>query len=69
MHQEDIASDLSGKQGVFTYDWPWPVLSLIVAIAQRHHGKQQSYIRGCCSGYVLGWFAGWFGFNWRTSSS
>jgi hypothetical protein len=45
------------------------ILSLIVAIAQGHHGKQESYIRGCCSGYVLGWFAGWFGFNWRTISS
>ncbi len=45
------------------------ILSLIVAIAHGHHGKQESYIRGCCSGYVLGWFAGWFGFNWRTISS
>jgi hypothetical protein len=45
------------------------ILSLIVAIAQRHHGKPESYIQGICSGYALGWFAGWFGFNWRMNSS
>jgi hypothetical protein len=44
------------------------ILSLIVAIAQWHHGKKESYLQACCFGYLLGWFAGWFGYQWRIST-
>jgi hypothetical protein len=45
------------------------VLSLIVAIAHRHPGRQEPYIWDFCFGYAPGWFAGWSGWNWRMSSS
>lgn len=45
------------------------VLSLILAIAHRHPGKHELYIWSCVFGYAPGWFAGWFGCQWRMSSS
>lgn len=45
------------------------ILGVIVAIAHRHPGKHEPYIWSCCFGYVLGWFAGWFGWNWSMSSN
>jgi hypothetical protein len=45
--------------GVFT------LLSGILAFAHRYAGKHELYLWSCCCGYALGWFAGWFGFDWR----
>jgi hypothetical protein len=45
------------------------VLGLMLAIAHRFSGKQEPYLWSCVFGYALGWFAGWFGWNWRMSSS
>ncbi len=45
------------------------ILSLLLGIAHRHPGKPEPYIWSCFFGYALGWFAGWFGRDWRMSSS
>src|SRR5215469_9368658 len=45
------------------------VLSLILAIAHRHPGRHEPYIWSFCFGYAPGWLAGWFGWNWRMTSS
>jgi uncharacterized membrane protein len=44
------------------------VLSLILAVAHWRPGKHEPYIWSCLLGYVLGWFVGWLGFDWRMSS-
>jgi hypothetical protein len=43
-------------------------LSLLLAIAHLHPGKLEPYLWSCSCGYALGWFAGWFGWNWRMIS-
>jgi hypothetical protein len=45
------------------------ILSLMLAVAHRYPGKQEPYLWSFTYGYALGWFAGWFGWNWRMSSS
>jgi hypothetical protein len=45
------------------------ILSLMLAIAHRHSGKHEPFLWSCFFGYALGWFAGWFGRDWRMSSS
>lgn len=45
------------------------ILGLMLAIAHRYPGKHEPYIWVSCFGYALGWFAGWFGCQWRMSSS
>jgi hypothetical protein len=44
------------------------LLSLLLAIAHLHPGKLEPYLWSCSCGYALGWFAGWFGWNWRMTS-
>jgi hypothetical protein len=45
------------------------LLSLMLAIAHLHPGQQEPYLWSCSFGYALGWFAGWFGWDWRMSAS
>jgi hypothetical protein len=40
----------------------WYVYTERHAVARRHPTE------ACCLGYIVGWFAGWFGRQWRASS-
>lgn len=45
------------------------ILSLMLGIVHRHAGPREQLVWTFCFGYALGWFAGWFGWHWRMSSS
>lgn len=44
------------------------VLSVLLVYAGRHGVARERVIEGFCFGYILGWFAGWLGKRWQTSS-
>jgi hypothetical protein len=43
------------------------ILSILLVYAERHAMARERLIEGCCFGYILGWFAGWFGERWQAS--
>lgn len=45
------------------------ILSLMLAAVHGHPGRHEQAAWMFCCGYALGWFAGWFGRHWWTSSS
>lgn len=63
LRSEILRSFLGQTALVFT------ILGLLLELAHERSGKHEPFIWSCFSGYVLGWFAGWFGFDWRMSVS
>ena len=45
------------------------ILCLMLAIVHRYPAQREQAAWIFCFGYALGWFAGWFGWRWRMSSS
>jgi hypothetical protein len=44
------------------------ILAILLVYAERHADSRRHLIESCCFGYILGWFAGWFGKQWQASS-
>lgn len=44
------------------------VLALVLAYTEHHTVARRHPTEACCFGYILGWFAGWFGKQWEASS-
>lgn len=45
------------------------ILSLMLLMVHRYPGPREHSAWTFCVGYAPGWFAGWFGWQWRMSSS
>lgn len=45
------------------------ILSLMLALVHGYPRRDEHAVWTFCCGYALGWFAGWFGRQWRLSSS
>jgi hypothetical protein len=43
------------------------VLAILLVYTERHAVARLYLTEGCCFGYILGWFAGWFGKQWQAS--
>ena len=44
------------------------VLAIVLIYSEHHAVARQHPTEACCFGYILGWFAGWFGKQWQASS-
>jgi hypothetical protein len=44
------------------------VLAILLVYTERHAVARRHPTESCCLGYILGWFAGWFGRRWQASS-
>ncbi|HEX6508766.1 MAG TPA: hypothetical protein VF221_14145 [Chloroflexota bacterium] len=44
------------------------VLAVVLVYAEHHAVARRHPTEACCFGYILGWFAGWFGKQWQASS-
>jgi hypothetical protein len=44
------------------------VLAILLLYTERHAVARRHPTEACCFGYILGWFAGWFGKRWQASS-
>lgn len=44
------------------------VLAIVLAYTEDHAVARRHPTEACCFGYILGWFAGWFGKQWQASS-
>jgi hypothetical protein len=44
------------------------VLGILLVYTERHAVARRHPTEACCLGYIVGWFAGWFGRQWRASS-
>jgi hypothetical protein len=44
------------------------VLAILVVYTERNAVARGHPTEACCFGYILGWFAGWFGKRWQASS-
>jgi hypothetical protein len=40
----------------------------VLAYTEHHAVARRHPTEACCFGYILGWFAGWFGKQWQASS-
>lgn len=71
-----IAKDLAVSLGAELTRTLWgqttirfAILALMLAMVHRYAGQRDQSAWTFCCGYAFGWFAGWFGWDWRTSSS
>jgi hypothetical protein len=44
------------------------VLAIVLIYTEHHAVARRHPTEACCLGYILGWFAGWSGRQWRASS-
>jgi hypothetical protein len=44
------------------------VLAVVLVYTEHHAVARRHPTEACCFGYILGWFAGWFGKQWQASS-
>lgn len=44
------------------------ILAALLGYTESHAATRQHAIEGFCSGYIFGWFAGWYGKQWQASS-
>jgi hypothetical protein len=44
------------------------VLVIVLVYTENHAVARRHLTEACCFGYILGWFAGWFGKQWQASS-
>jgi hypothetical protein len=44
------------------------VLAIVLVYTEHHAVARRHPTEACCFGYILGWFAGWFGKQWQASS-
>ncbi len=44
------------------------VLAIVLVYTEHHAVARRHPTEACCFGYILGWFAGWFGRRWQISS-
>ena len=44
------------------------VLAIVLIYTEHHAVARRHPTEACCFGYILGWFAGWFGKHWQASS-
>ena len=44
------------------------VLAILLVYTERHAVARLHLTEACCFGYILGWFAGWFGERWQAST-
>ena len=44
------------------------VLAIVLVYTEHHAVARRHPTEACCIGYILGWFAGWFGKRWQASS-
>lgn len=60
----ELTRTLSGQTTI-----RFALLALMLAIVHRYAGQRDHPAWTFCCGYAFGWFAGWFGRDWRMSSS
>jgi len=61
--QSQITRTFWGQTGMVVL-----VLAIVLVYAEHHAVARRHPTEACCLGYLLGWFAGWFGKQWQASS-